>query len=160
RLHGGGARHPGAGERHRDGRVRARDRHRGREPTRHRRAAEAAREGDLMYADRARLARLHAAEVERFRVERPESGRLSEAARRHLPEGVPMLWMAKWPGPWPVHVVEASGAHFVDADGIDHVDLCLGDTGAMVGHAPAASVAALTAQLARGSTFMLPTADA
>lgn len=52
------------------------------------------------------------------------------------------------------------GAHFTCLDGVDHVDLCLGDTGAMCGHAPAASVAAISAQLARGSTFMLPTEDA
>lgn len=113
-----------------------------------------------MYEDRARLARLWDAELETFRRLHPRSGELAAAARTHLPDGVPMLWMAKWPGDWPVYVTEASGAHFTCADGIDHVDLCLGDTGAMVGHAPAASVAALTAQLARGSTFMLPTEDA
>ncbi len=54
----------------------------------------------------------------------------------------------------------AKGAHFRCADGIDHIDLCLGDTGAMVGHAPDASVAAISARLARGATFMLPTDDA
>ncbi|CAN5191104.1 aspartate aminotransferase family protein [soil metagenome] len=113
-----------------------------------------------MYADRERIAALMADEVERFRRERPESEKLWNAARVHMPDGVPMLWMAKWPGPWPVHVASAAGAHFLDVDGIDHVDLCLGDTGAMVGHAPAASIAAITAQLQRGSTFMLPTADA
>jgi glutamate-1-semialdehyde aminotransferase len=68
--------------------------------------------------------------------------------------------MAKWPGPWPVYVERAQGAHFNCVDGIDHVDLCLGDTGAMCGHAPAASVRAISEQLAKGSTFMLPTADA
>ncbi|MBN9606628.1 MAG: aminotransferase class III-fold pyridoxal phosphate-dependent enzyme [Actinomycetales bacterium] len=113
-----------------------------------------------MYEDRARLARVHAEELERYRAARPESERLWRAARAHLPGGVPMLWMEKWPGPWPVHVVDAAGAHFTCADGIDHVDLCLGDTGAMVGHAPAASVAAIAERLARGATFMLPTEDA
>lgn len=112
------------------------------------------------YADRDRLAALWYQEVERFRAERPESERLWRAATPHLPDGVPMLWMAKWPGPWPVYVASAAGAHFTDVDGLDHVDLCLGDTGAMCGHAPPASVAALSAQLARGSTFMLPTEDA
>ena len=113
-----------------------------------------------MYDDRARLAALHAAEVERFRAARPESQRRWEAAREVMPEGVPMLWMVKWPGPWPVFVEDAKGAHFSCADGIDHVDLCLGDTGAMVGHAPEASVRAITERLARGATFMLPTEDA
>lgn len=113
-----------------------------------------------MYRNRERLAELWRTEVDIFRAARPESERLFREALPHLPDGVPMLWMAKWPGPWPVYVESASGAHFVDVDGIDHVDLCLGDTGAMCGHAPAASVAAISAQLAKGSTFMLPTADA
>jgi glutamate-1-semialdehyde aminotransferase len=71
-----------------------------------------------------------------------------------------MLWMAKWPGPWPVYVDHAQGAHFTCVDGIDHVDLCLGDTGAMVGHSPKPTVDALSAQLAKGITTMLPTEDA
>ncbi|MET1043165.1 MAG: transaminase [Microbacteriaceae bacterium] len=113
-----------------------------------------------MYPDRDRLRRLWEHEVDTFRVARPESERLWREATPHLPDGVPMLWMAKWPGPWPVYVKGAIGAHFECADGIDHVDLCLGDTGAMCGHAPAASVRAISDQLASGSTFMLPTADA
>ena len=114
----------------------------------------------MPYEDRARLAGLWQAEVDLFRAERPRSAELFAEATPHLPDGVPMLWMAKWPGPWPVYVERAAGSHFIDVDGIDHVDLCLGDTGAMCGHAPAAAVAAPSAQLARGSTFMLPTADA
>ncbi len=54
-----------------------------------------------------------------------------------MPGGVPMSWMVKWPGPWPTFVDRAEGAHFTCVDGIDHVDLCLGDTGAMTGHSPA-----------------------
>ncbi len=110
--------------------------------------------------DRARLASLWDAEVALFERNHPRSRALWEAAVPHMPDGVPMLWMSKWPGPWPVYVESAGGAHFSDVDGIDYVDLCLGDTGAMCGHAPAASVAAISAQLARGSTFMLPTSDA
>ena len=113
-----------------------------------------------MYADRARLAALMDAEVDAFRSARPASEKAWKHARAHMPGGVPMLWMEKWPGPWPVFVRTAAGAHFTDVDGIDHVDLCLGDTGAMVGHAPAASVAAITARLRDGATFMLPTTDA
>lgn len=114
----------------------------------------------MTYADRARLAALWESEVEVFRAARPASRREWERASHHMPDGVPMLWMSKWPGPWPVYVTAAAGAHFTCVDGLDHVDLCLGDTGAMCGHAPAASVAAISAQLARGSTFMLPTEDA
>jgi len=114
----------------------------------------------MPYEDRARLAGLWETELDLFRAMRPRSSDEWERAILHMPDGVPMLWMAKWPGPWPVYVRAASGAHFECFDGIDHVDLCLGDTGAMCGHAPAASVRAISEQLAKGSTFMLPTADA
>ena len=113
-----------------------------------------------MLENRARLHTLWEQELERFRAERPESERSWQRAAQHMPDGVPMLWMAKWPGPWPVTVRRASGAHFECVDGIDHVDFCLGDTGAMCGHAPAPAVEAIERQLERGSTFMLPTEDA
>jgi glutamate-1-semialdehyde aminotransferase len=74
--------------------------------------------------------------------------------------GVPMSWMAKWPGPYPVYVKTAKGAHFSDVDGNDYVDFCLGDTGAMVGHSPDASIRAIKNQLEKGITLMLPTEDA
>jgi glutamate-1-semialdehyde aminotransferase len=115
---------------------------------------------DAPYPHRELLAQLWEAEVGRFRAARPHSEILFRQAKEHMADGVPMLWMAKWPGPWPVYVDVAQGAHFRCVDGVDHVDLCLGDTGAMCGHAPPASVAAISHQLGRGSTFMLPTADA
>lgn len=110
--------------------------------------------------DPQRLRGLHEREVERFVAERPRSRELHEQAKAHLHGGVPMSWMAKWPGPYPVYVESANGAHFTCADGLDHVDLCLGDTGAMSGHSPAATVATVREQVGRGITAMLPTADA
>ena len=68
--------------------------------------------------------------------------------------------MVKWPGPFPVYVDVAAGAHFSCVDGHDYVDLCLGDTGAMAGHGPAPVIAAVERQLRRGITTMLPTEDA
>ena len=110
--------------------------------------------------DPARLARLHAEEVARFRAARPRSRELHERASAGMPGGVPMSWMVKWPGPWPVYLDHAEGAHVTCVDGIDHVDLCLGDTGAMTGHSPPATVAAVREQAGRGITAMLPTEDA
>ena len=75
-------------------------------------------------------------EEERFAHEHPRSGELAVEARRHLLAGVPMHWMAKWPGGFPVFVAEAHGSRFTDVDGHEYVDFCLGDTGAMSGHAP------------------------
>ncbi len=71
-----------------------------------------------------------------------------------------MNWMRRWPGAFPVFVAEAHGARFVDVDGHEYIDLCLGDTGAMTGHAPVATVAAIAEQAARGLTTMLPGPDA
>ena len=113
-----------------------------------------------MFPDRARLRHCLAQEEARFADEHPRSRALFERARAHWLSGVPMHWMVRWAGAFPLFVAEGSGARFVDVDGREYLDLCLGDTGAMTGHAPAASVAALASQARRGATFMLPTEDA
>jgi glutamate-1-semialdehyde 2,1-aminomutase len=110
--------------------------------------------------DRQRLADLHADEERRFVALHPRSAELAADARAHLLAGVPMPWMVRWPGAFPLFVTEARGARFVDADGIEHVDFCLGDTGAMTGHALGAVTDAVAAQARRGITTMLPSADA
>lgn len=94
-------------------------------------------------------------------VERhPRSKALFERAQKSLLAGVPMSWMVRWAGRFPVFVESGKGAYFTDVDGHRYLDLCLGDTGAMTGHAPDISVQALTAQAQRGLTFMLPTENA
>ena len=110
--------------------------------------------------DRERLRTLHQKEEERFLALHPKSGELFEEAKSVMPGGVPMSWMAKWPGKYPLFVERASGARFVDVDGNELIDLCLGDTGSMTGHSPRATVNAIKAQLDRGITAMLPTEDA
>ena len=110
--------------------------------------------------DRAHLKRLNAKEEERFLSRTPKSRERFEAAKKVMPGGVPMSWMTKWPGKYPLFVASAKGAHFTDVDGNEYIDLCLGDTGSMTGHSPTATVAAIEAQLKRGMTAMLPTDDA
>ncbi len=110
--------------------------------------------------DRDRLQSLMQSEQEKFIDERPKSKALFERARKSLLGGVPMNWMSKWAGAFPPFVREAHGAEFFDVDGHRYVDLCLGDTGAMTGHSPSATVSAVQQQLARGITLMLPTEDA
>ena len=102
----------------------------------------------LIQAERQRFAELH-----------PNSRGLFEQAQRNLLAGVPMSWMSRWPGGHPIFAVEAAGARITDADGNSYVDLCLGDTGAMAGHAPAATAAAVAERYAKGATLMLPTED-
>ena len=70
-----------------------------------------------------------------------------------------MPWMVKWPGGSRLRPV-AHGATLRDVDGHEYVDFCLGDTGAMTGHAPAATVARCARSWARGLTSMLPSEDA
>jgi len=110
--------------------------------------------------DRDHLKKLNAKEEERFLVLHPKSGELFKKAKEVMPGGVPMSWMAKWPGAFPVFVDSAQGARFTDIDGNEYIDLCLGDTGSMTGHSPSATVDAINTQLKRGMTAMLPTEDA
>jgi glutamate-1-semialdehyde 2,1-aminomutase len=111
---------------------------------------------------RSKLQSLLAAERERFAAAHPRSRAAHERAQRHLLAGVPMPWMAKWAGGFPVYLAEARGATVVDLDGHEYADLCLGDTGAMAGHSPAPTVAAVRERLERrgGITAMLPSEDA
>ena len=110
--------------------------------------------------DRGRLAALTAREAEAFAAARPRSRELAERARGSLLGGVPMTWMMRWAGPYPLFLAEAHGARVVDVDGHEYVDLCLGDTGAMAGHSPEPVVRAVAERAAAGITAMLPTEDA
>ena len=110
--------------------------------------------------DRARLQSLMEREQKKFVAERPKSQTLFERARKSLLAGVPMNWMVKWAGAFPPFVREAQGAHFFDVDGHRYIDFCLGDTGAMTGHGPFATVKAAEEQMRRGITLMLPGEDA
>ena len=109
--------------------------------------------------DRRRLQAAIDLELKRFIGAHRRSGELFERAKKSLLAGVPMNWMTRWAGAWPVFVREASGGRFTDVDGNEYLDLCLGDTGAMTGHAPPAAVEAIAAQVRRGTTLMLPTED-
>ncbi len=70
-----------------------------------------------MTINRARLEALLAREREQFTATHPRSQALFERARKSLLGGVPMNWMERWPGGFPIFVEEANGAHFIDVDG-------------------------------------------
>ena len=108
----------------------------------------------------ARIAELMKIEEQRFLDTHKASTAAFTESSRVMHEGVPMSWMAKWPGAHPVFIKEAKGAHFTDLDGHDYIDFCLGDTGSMTGHSPAATVAAVKAQIDKGITAMLPSENA
>jgi len=97
-------------------------------------------------------------ELERFRAEHPRCAEAHARARGSLFGGVPMPWMMLWAGGFPLVVAEACGSRVRCLDDVELVDLCLGDTGAMAGHAPPPVLEAL--RVPRGITTMLPTEDA
>jgi len=109
--------------------------------------------------NREHLKTLHQREMERFLSRTPKSAALFEKAKEVMPGGAPMSWMSKWPGKYPLFVESAQGANFIDVDGNEYIDLCLGDTGSMTGHSPKPTVDAISNQLAKGMTAMLPTDD-
>lgn len=110
--------------------------------------------------DRKHLADLTTLEQKRFLEKHPKSGEMFRAAKDVMPGGVPMSWMAKWPGAYPVFVESALGARFTDVDKNIYIDFCLGDTGSMTGHSPEPTVKAIREQVGKGLTAMLPTQDA
>jgi glutamate-1-semialdehyde 2,1-aminomutase len=109
--------------------------------------------------DPERLAALLAREHVTFGALHPLSRQHGEQAASSLLGGVPMNWMRRWPGEFPIFADRAIGATVVDVDGIEYVDFCLGDTGAMCGHSPPATVTAVHDRIQRGITMMLPTVD-
>ncbi|HTA59548.1 MAG TPA: aspartate aminotransferase family protein [Candidatus Baltobacteraceae bacterium] len=110
--------------------------------------------------DREKLKTLQQREAKRFVAQHPRSAEFYKRAQQSLLGGVPMNWMKKWAGEFPIFVTTAKGAHFTCADGKDYVDLCLGDTGAMTGHSPEVVAEAVAKRVKDGITLMLPTEDA
>lgn len=98
-------------------------------------------------------------EEQRFLIKHPKSLDLYKRACKSMQGGVPMLWMIRWAGTFPIFVQEARGVYFKDVDGHDYIDFCLGDTGAMTGHSPQPAVNAIIKQAQKGITLMLPTED-
>ena len=70
--------------------------------------------------------------------------------------------MTQWSGGFPISLDSAKGNRITDVDGLTYIDFALGDTGAMAGHSPEATIRAITNRMATrgGITTMLPTADA
>lgn len=110
--------------------------------------------------DRSKVENLMQRELQTFQARNPKSFELYQRAKGSLLAGVPMHWMTRWPGGFPIFVAEAKGSSFRDIDGNEYIDLCLGDTGAMTGHSPEAALPGIIAQLQKGITTMLPSENA
>jgi len=109
--------------------------------------------------ERTRLRTIIEREEKSFAKAHPKSKRMFERARKSMIGGVPMNWMSEWPGPFPIFVKDGRGSKVTDVDGHTYVDFCLGDTGAMFGHSPKATVEAAARRMRNGTTMMLPTED-
>ena len=109
--------------------------------------------GDL---DRNRIRAVHARELARFRDGRPRSMAMIGRAAEHMPGGVPMAWMAS-DNDQPVYIDSGHGPGFTDIDGLSYLDFNASDMAMFGGHASPAIVAAVQAQAARSTQFLLPT---
>ncbi|MEO8105690.1 MAG: transaminase [Actinomycetes bacterium] len=112
--------------------------------------------------DRTALDRLLKRERATYAENNPKSRAAFEQAKQNLFGGVPMTWMTKWAGGFPLYLDDAHGNRISDIDGHTYVDFALGDTGAMAGHSPAPTVAAIDERIGTkgGFTTMLPSEDA
>jgi glutamate-1-semialdehyde 2,1-aminomutase len=115
---------------------------------------------DLAGIDGARARAMLEVENARFAAERPKSMALLQRARTSMPRGVPMSWMDDLYEHPPVWVSHGRGALFTDVDGHEYLDMYVADMSAFCGHAPTAVVEAVSARMARGNQFLLPTEDA
>ncbi len=111
--------------------------------------------------DRTHIQSLLERERKTYRTRNPRSIELYEAAD-NLFGRVPMTWMNKWSGGFPLYLDKAHGNRIIDVDGHTYIDFALGDTAAMAGHSPEPSVKAIIQRMQDdgGLTTMLPTEDA
>src|ERR1700693_2930574 len=81
----------------------------------------------------------------------PEETALLRTAQRRFPGGVLGGYYA--PGDLQFIVKEARGAHLYDFSGREYLDYLLGSGPMVLGHAHPAVIAAVEAQLSRGTTY-------
>lgn len=77
-------------------------------------------------------------EIQRFLDTHQRSMALSQHSSQHFIHGAPLHWMSDWSLPHLIHIQDGNGHTLRDVDGNEYIDLCLGDSGAMFGHRPAA----------------------
>ncbi|AOY55907.1 transaminase [Candidatus Rhodoluna planktonica] len=111
--------------------------------------------------NRQKLATLNEREQQQFAARNQKSKAAYERAD-HLFGRVPMTWMNKKAGGFPVYFDRAVGNRIWDIDGNEYIDFALGDTGAMAGHSAPEVVDAVERRVKTlgGVTTMMPTEDA
>jgi glutamate-1-semialdehyde 2,1-aminomutase len=109
--------------------------------------------------DPAKVKTVHDQELKRFIDARPRTMALLERARAHMPNGVPMAWMA-FDQEVPPYVDRGEGAGFADVDGHRYLDVNVADMSMFCGYANPAIVDAVAERARAGTQFLLPTAEA
>ncbi len=104
-----------------------------------------------------RVAALTAREETEFRAHRARSHEMWTEAKEVIPRGVPSSFQDT--PPQPVFIDYGKGSHVWDVDGNEYVDFHNGFGVMVVGHAHPAIVAAVDAQMHRGSHFAQPVAE-
>jgi glutamate-1-semialdehyde 2,1-aminomutase len=106
------------------------------------------------------LAAVAARERAAFLARIPQSRALHERAVKHMPNGVPMSWMAGlYPTP-PLYAARGVGPRFWDLDGNQYLDFNLCDLSVTMGFSSPPIVAAVTRAMSNGAHFLLATQDA
>jgi glutamate-1-semialdehyde 2,1-aminomutase len=96
---------------------------------------------------------LTASYLEQLEASAPTSHALHDEARRVLSGGV----SSHFKGWQPFYVNEAKGAHLVDLDGNEYVDLIMGFGPNLLGHSPEVVVDAVRAVIERGTSLAIAT---
>jgi glutamate-1-semialdehyde 2,1-aminomutase len=108
----------------------------------------------------ARLAATRAREDANHLARTPKSTAMRLRAAAHLPNAVPMAWMAGLYRTPTIYCESGAGARFHDIDGNEYLDFNVADLSMSAGYGPKPVVAAVSAQVERGAHFLLPTPDA
>lgn len=109
--------------------------------------------------DPAKVRSIHDLELKRLVDARPRTMGLIERARAHMPNGVPMSWMAI-DNEVPVYVDRGEGAGFIDVDGHRYLDVNVADMSMFCGYANPEIADAVAERARRGTQFLLPSAEA
>ena len=109
--------------------------------------------------DPAKVAKIHELELRRFVDARPRTMALLERARAHMPNGVPMVWMAT-DNEVPAYIERGEGAGFTDVDGHGYLDVNVADMSMFCGYGHPEIVEAVARRAREGTQFLLPTQEA
>ncbi len=109
--------------------------------------------------DPVKVRKLHDLELKRFVGARPRTMGFLERARAHMPNGVPMAWMAI-DQEVPAYIERGQGAGFTDVDGQRYLDVNISDMVMFCGYGNPAIVEAVAERARGGTQFLLPTPEA